>query len=147
MWYAGKSPTQWRSTCSDKRGKSHLFPIQLIWTCARCHKGIVKLWCVHNPCGNTCTSVTVGSTAHTGMLHWMQVKVQTEKKTVLELESTKLGTMRKLCVCVCVSAWAGHALTRGVVRTSFIWQAFYHSHWSMKIGLDPGNYSLSIEQP
>lgn len=76
----------------------------------------MKIWCVHNPCGNMCTSVTVGSTTHAEMLHRIQVKVQTEKKTMMELDSTKLGIMP---FCLCVSAWAGHALA-AVVKTSFV---------------------------
>lgn len=104
MWYAGKSPTWWRFTCSDERGKSHRFPIQLIWTCARRNKGIVKIWCMHNPYGYVCTMVTVRNTTHAGMLHWIQVSVQTvRKKQWWKLDSTKTGIMRKpLCLRVCL---------------------------------------------
>lgn len=85
-------------------GKSHRFLLQLIWTCARCHKGIVKIWCVHNPYGNTCTSVAVGSTPHAGMLHWIQVKKQTEEKQWWNWQH-KAGNNEKafvfVCVCMC----------------------------------------------
>lgn len=104
MWYAGKSATWWRFTCSDERGKSHHFPILVVWICARHNKGIVKIWWMHNLYGYMGTTVTVRNTTHAGVLCWIWVNVQTErKKQWWKLDSTKPRIMRKpLCFCACL---------------------------------------------
>lgn len=149
MWYAGKSPTWWRFTCSDERGKSHRFPIQLIWTCARRNKGIVEIWCMHNPYGYMCTTVTVRNTTHAGRLHWIQVNVQTvRKKQRWKLDSTKPGIMRKsLCLRVCLHVCWTYAC-RGCYENKFHLTSFLllTSKYEIRPGLEQRTH-LPLNSP